>query len=227
MQLFHMNFDPLSRFVRLVLNEMGLAYELIDEKPHLRREDFLNLNPAGEVPVLLIDNIFPLVTPYSIIEYLEEGVVSAQQSLYPPNAMGRAEVRRLLGWFNQKFYHEVSQPFIFEMAQKRFLPPELGGGTPDMAILRAARANIGYHLEYIGWLSSRRAWLGGEVLSYADFVAAAHISVLDYFGEVPWENVPQAKLWYARMKSRPAMRSIFQDRVVGMAAASHYGDPDF
>ncbi len=74
-QLYHQPISPASRTVRLLLGEKGLAPALIEEKTWEWREDFLRLNPAGEVPVLVegpeaedavIAGFWPLV------EYLEE-----------------------------------------------------------------------------------------------------------------------------------------------------------
>jgi glutathione S-transferase len=51
--------------------------------------------------------------------------------------------------------------------------------------------------------------------------------VLDYLGDVPWEKHPEAKLWYARIKSRPSFRPLLQDRLSGLRPAAHYDDLDF
>ncbi len=63
------------------------------------------------------------------------------------------------------------------------MPSALGGGAPDMERVRAARSNIRYHLRYIGYLTSRRNWLAGNRLSYADLAAAAHLSSVDFLGD--------------------------------------------
>ena len=136
-------------------------------------------------------------------------------------------MRRVADWFNAKFFEEVSGPLVHEKATRRFMSEEDGGGPPDMNVLRAARANIGYHLTYIGWLNARRHWLAGDSITFADLAAAAHLSVCDYFGDVPWEQDETAKLWYARMKSRPAMRIILAERPAGIRPPEHYANPDF
>jgi glutathione S-transferase len=107
------------------------------------------------------------------------------------------------------------------------MPPEQGGGPPDTAALRAARSNIRYHLNYIGWLMGNRHWLAGDRLSYADLAAAAHLSVADYLGDVPWSENEAAKHWYARVKSRPSFRPLLQDVIPGVPPAASYADLDF
>ena len=102
---------------------------------------------------------------------------------------------------------------------------ELDAATTDM--LRAARANIRYHLAYIGWLAQKRDWLAGDRLSYADLAAAAHLSVADYLGDVPWTEDESAKNWYARVKSRPSFRPILADVSAGLPPSTTYADLDF
>jgi glutathione S-transferase len=93
--------------------------------------------------------------------------------------------------------------------------------------MRAARHNIRYHLAYIGWLVGTRDWLAGEKLSLADLAAAAHLSAVDYLGEVPWTADETAKNWYARVKSRPSFRTILADSLAGIAPPANYADLDF
>ena len=93
--------------------------------------------------------------------------------------------------------------------------------------MRAARANVRYHLKYIGYLIGQRRWIAGDHLTYADLAAAAHLSCADYLGDVPWDEDETARDWYARVKSRPSFRTLLADRVPGMAPADHYANLDF
>lgn len=136
-------------------------------------------------------------------------------------------MRRLLDWFNLKFFDEVSGYLVTQKIYKRFMPSDGGGGPPDMDQVRAARSNIRYHLRYIGYLVSRRNWLAGDDLSYADLAAAAHLSCVDFLGDVPWAESENAKDWYARVKSRPSFRALLADRVPGMTPDPVYADLDF
>jgi glutathione S-transferase len=110
---------------------------------------------------------------------------------------------------------------------KRFMSRDEGGGPPEMSAIRAARGNVRYHLRYIAWLTAKRNWLAGPVLSYADLAAAAHLSCVDYLGDVPWEEDEAARAWYAMIKSRPSFRPLLSDRIPGMAPSAHYDDLDF
>jgi glutathione S-transferase len=228
-QLYHYPLCPHSRFIRLALGEFGIRPDLIEERPFERRPEFLALNPAGQTPVLVEQSgaVIPGAGP--IAEYLDEtrGLALGDRRLLPESPAARVEVRRLLDWFNVKFYGEVSNWLVTEKIYKRFMRPEQGGGGPEMELVRAARTNIRYHLRYIGYLARQRNWLAGDTLSYADLAAAAHLSSVDFLGDVPWSEDETAKLWYARVKSRPTFRALLADRLPGITPVAAYADLDF
>ncbi|QXX74842.1 glutathione S-transferase family protein [Methylovirgula sp. HY1] len=227
--LHHHPLCPQSRFVRLFLGEYGIDPQLIEEKPFERRQDYLLLDPAGETPLLIEDNGMVVPGAVTIAEYFDEtrGLALGIHRLLPDDPAGRVEVRRLLHWFTQKFFAEVSSWLVTEKVYKRYMTRAQGGGAPDMDLVRAARANIRYHMRYIGYLTAHRKWLAGDRLTYADLAAAAHLSVADFLGDVPWDEDETAKLWYARVKSRPAFRPLLADRLAGLSPAAAYADLDF
>jgi len=225
--LFHQPLCPLSRYVRLILGEYGIEARLVEERFWERREEFLLLNPAGEIPVLVADGQPPVPGATIVAEYIEETHQHGPDRLLPEATGERVEVRRLANWFNDKFHAEVSGPLVTERVFKRHMTAEQGGGPPDTDAMRAARQNIRYHLAYIGWLVRTRDWLAGDRLSLADLAAAAHLSAADYLGDVPWTADEAAKNWYARVKSRPAFRAILADNMAGIAPSKNYADLDF
>ncbi len=227
--LYHHPLCPHSRFVRLILSEFGIAAELIEERVFERRYDFLLLDPAGRTPVMVEESGLVLPGTTIIAEYFDEtlGLTATQQRLLPPDSIARVEVRRLMSWFHDKFFMEVSEPLITEKVYKRFMPVERGGGPLDMEVVRAARQNVRYHMRYIGFLVAKRKWLAGDEMTYADLAAAAHLSSVDYLGDVPWGEDEAAKDWYLRVKSRPSFRPLLADRTPGVAPAELYVEFDF
>ncbi|MCX8253237.1 FtsZ-localized protein A [Beijerinckiaceae bacterium RH AL1] len=226
-KLYHHPLDPQSRFIRLILAEHGVEPELEEERVFERRLEFLKLNPAGTVPVMVEETgaVVPGAGP--IAEYLEETRGAAGKRLMPEDPADRVEVRRLVEWFNVKCTNEVTHWLVTEKVYKRFMSAAQGGGAPEMELVRAARANIRHHLRYIGYLASHRNFLAGDTLTYADLAAAAHISCVDFLGDVPWTEDEMAKSWYARIKSRPAFRGLLADRVPGITPAESYANLDF
>lgn len=230
-KLTHYRLCPHSRSIRLVLGELELAVEEFEERPWNLGKGFLSLNPAGELPVLEIDAGPVLCGTYAISEYIAEELKRHPKDnlavpLFPGSREDRAEVRRLVEWFHGKLHRDVTRELLFEKVYAR-LEPGNSGHTPDADILRTARSNLRYHMSYVGHLAHGRNWLAGEDLSFADLAAAAHLSTIDYFDEVPWEAFPQTKDWYARIKSRPSFRPLLADRVAGTPPPRHYINLDF
>lgn len=219
-RLYHLPLSPQSRKVRIVLAEKKLDVELKAERVWERRPEFLALNPAGEVPVLVEDGAV-IADSGAICEYLEE--MHPEPALIGRDALTRAETRRLVAWFEGKFADEVTANLLGEKLLKRFL----GLGEPSSDAIRAGTENIHYHLEYIAYLMDRRKWLAGDEFSLADIAAAAHLSAADYLGDVPWDAHEDAKDWYARVKSRPSFRPLLADHIPGLAPPKHYADLDF
>ncbi len=217
------------RYVRLMLGEYGQGAQFLEEKFWLRRSELLAINPAGTLPVIVEDNVEPVSGAIVIGEFLDEtrGALMREKRLMPDNPHARAEVRRLVEWFLIKMDQEVVRYLAGERIYKLLMKPNEGGGPPDAATIRAGRTNLKSHLRYAAHLAATRNWLGGNRISHADMAAAAMFSVLDYLGEVSWNDEPALKEWYARVKSRPSFRPLLSDKVAGLAPVSHYIDLDF
>src|ERR1700753_1749311 len=227
--LFHHPFCPHSRFVRLALGEYGLDLRLGGERAWERREGYLALNPAGATPLLIAEGIPPIPGAGIIAEYLDEthGTELGERRWLPTTSGERVEVRRLMAWFNEKFFEEASNPLVTERIYKRFMSEGEGGGPPSPHVMRAAKTNVRYPLAYIGWLARTRNYLAGDRLTYADLAAAAHLSAIDYLGDVPWAEDDAAKAWYARVKSRPSFRPLLSEWLAGVAGPPPSAVPGF
>jgi len=222
--LHHFPLDPASRQVRLALGEKRLPFADNVVRYWEQPKEFVMLNPTGVPPVLVeAQNGQSLVIceARAILEHLDEQV--PQPPLLGRDPAERAEARRLMQWFDRKFNDEVNAFLLHEKLEKRLLKM----GAPDLYAMRQGRDNLRGHLTYVERLLQNRDWLGGKRLSFADFAAGANISVLDYFGDIPWRDFPAVKTWYMTLKSRPAFRPILADRWPGLAPAAHYDDLDF
>jgi len=219
--LYHHWLSPAARFVRVLLAEKRVDFDLRLEKEWERRPAFLALNPAGEVPVLVMDDGHAYSGVMAIAEYLED--VIPEPPLLIGDAEERYESRRLMGWFHTKLGTEVTRHTVQEKLFKRFL----GMGEPDSEAIRCAAHNLRTHLKYITHLAERRHYLAGQQFTMADVAAAAHLSVVDYFGDIAWENWPVVKDWYVRVKCRRAVRPLLSDRITGLTPAKHYAELDF
>jgi glutathione S-transferase len=230
MKLIQFPLCPFSRSIRMALTEQAIPFDLVDERPWEWRPTLLALNPAGELPVLQLDDRSVVCGVYAISEFLAEHGQNACADnrgvqLFPGSREQRAEVRRLVDWFHRKMDREVTRELLELKVQPRFGPD--GKHSPHAQLLRAIASNLRYHLSYVGFLSYQRRWLAGDAFSFADLAAAAHVSCIDYLGEIAWDEHPRAREWYSRVKSRPALRLILADRIPGAPPPPHYADLDF
>ena len=219
-RLYHVPLSPFCRKVRLTLAEKRIEVELVEERYWERDPDFLRRNPAGKVPVLKIDGL-TLAESGAICEYLDE--TRPEPRLVPEAPAARAEMRRLVGWFDDAFHHEVTTRLLYERVNKKVMKQ----GYPDSRNVKSGAQRIKFHLDYMHNLLDHRRWLAGDALTLADFAAAAHLSALDYISDVDWHRSEVVKDWYAKIKSRPAFRGILSDQVPGFPPPVHYADLDF
>src|SRR5258706_1560465 len=174
-QLHQFPLCPFSRKVRLLLSEKGVGYELWRENPWDRRDEFMNMNPAGSTPVLRnAERNLVLVDSRAICEYFEETVDKAP--MINGTAVNRAEIRRLVALFDESFFADVTGPLLNERMKKRMVYRQ----PPDSRLLREAMKAADQHLYYIDWLIDHRPWLAGATKSLAHLAAAAHLSVAGF-----------------------------------------------
>jgi glutathione S-transferase len=227
--LHHFPLDPASRQVRLALGEKRLAFTEVQVRYWERPKELTALNPSGMVPVLVEtakdekggESRLVLCEARAILDHLEETV--PEPALLGREPSERAEARRLLTWFDRKFEYEAGGYILHEKMEKRLL----GLGAPDLSNLRQGRDGLRTHMFYIDKLLQDREWLAGRRLSLADFAAAAHLSVIDYCGDMPWKDFPAVKTWYMKLKSRPCFRPLLADRWPGLTPPGNYADLDF
>jgi glutathione S-transferase len=221
-QLFQFPLCPFSRKVRLLLGEKSIGYELVRESPWEQRDEFQDLNPACETPVMVeVGSKTVLIDSQVICEYFEETV--EKSPMISGTAANRAEIRRLVSWFDVQMFRDVTGPLLNERMRKRIIYR----ASPDANALRDAMRKADQHLDYIDYLLDHRRWLAGPTLSLADLAAAAHLSVADYLGGINWQSHEQTKQWYAGLKSRPSFRPLLSEKMEIIAAPPHYDKVDF
>ncbi len=212
--------DLVSRKIRIIMNEKKMLFSLKVEEPWNLSENAIKLNPASCLPILVSDGK-TISSNYALMEFLD--AIKPEPSLIYGNIKQQAEIRRLTEWFDNKFFYEVYKPIVYEKIYKRF-----GAGlTPDSRILNAGLKNLQFHMSYMEWLLEQNAFLAGDLISMADVSAAAGISLLDYLGEVSWQDYKSVKSWYAKIKSRPSFKDILKDNIKGILPSKHYSNLDF
>ena len=225
--LYHYPLHPGCRAVRIAFAEKKLKLNLAIIDPWSPDPGFVQLTAEAMPPVLTdLTAAGPIAVAGTIpiCEYADEG--SSRNPLLPGARHERAEIRRLCAWFDGRFDHDAGGLVLAEKLGTTRL-----GGTPDMDTLKEGRAALSEHLDYMGWLLERRDGLAGPDFTLADIIAFAHLSCLDYLGEIPWRELERTRKpineWYARIKSRPSVRPLLADRIPGLRPPAHYGNLDF
>ena len=220
--LYHWPLDPASRQARIALSEAKVSFKPELVNPWAPEDAFLATVPEAVPPALIEQTpsggIAVIAGARAITEYAHDG--AARVHLLP---LERAEARRLCDWFDTKFAAEAESYIFHEKIEKAMTRQ----GRPDTQVLRAGREGLGHHLDYLEHLLEARDWFAGRRMSLADIAAGAHISCLDFLGEIRWRDRKVLKGWYQKFKSRPSVQPLLKDRVPGIYAPGWYDDLDF
>jgi len=218
-KLFHYFLCPSSRFIRIILIEKKIDFNLFIENFSDPTEDYLFKNPAGFFPVLNTSFDENIVGSLVIVEYLQNLILSPTLMI----KKNENEIRRLLFWFETSFKNEVIIPLLKEKVFKRFEKNSM----PSSHSIRTARANLKYHMQYFNHLIKDNDFFIDDKLSYVDLFYGASLTVLDYINELNFYDLEKLKNLYSTIKSRPSFRKILADRVVGVNPHSDYLKLDY
>jgi len=212
-RLIHLTLSPASRVARLILGEKRLVFDPVgadDAQAHL--------------PVFIDLDETRCEGLWAVIDHLEGTYL--EHPLVPGDPGERNEVLRWLDWAMGQMNERATRKILYEKAAQRYTgAPAIG--APDMNVIRQGREALRVALGIIAKAVEQNGNLVGRGCYLSDIAVAAHLSALDYFGEVPWTEFPQAGEWYVRMKSRPSFRSLLADRLPGQPPVMHYAELDF
>jgi glutathione S-transferase len=212
-RLTHLVLSPPSRFARLLVAEKRLAYD-----PAAPEDSLVHLPVFTELDGSRYEGM------WAIVDHLEGSY--EDHPMTPTDDAARAETLRLLDWAMGPLFESVTRKIVFEKGAQRFTGT-VTRSAPDMNVIRTGREALKPILTMLGALAEQRGYLAGRDCTLADLAVAAHLSALDYFGEVNWADYPPTAEWYMRMKSRPAFRSLLADKVPGQPPVTHYAELDF
>lgn len=212
-RIIHLIFSPASRLARLMVGEKRLScdYVLADDA-------------SAHLPVYVEQDETRLEGLWAIVDHLEGE--HPEHPLFPEEEMARRETLRWLDILMGIFPDRITKRIVFEKANPRYtgVPSR---STPDMNVIRKGREELHSSMAAFGQIVDNNGYLACRTCTIADLALAANLSALDYFGEVKWNDYPQMKEWYMRVKSRPAMRNLLSDRVPGQPPVMHYEELDF
>jgi glutathione S-transferase len=212
-RLIHLPLSPTSRVVRLMLGEKRLSFDPVAPE-----------DPQSHLPVFIELDGTRSEGLWAVVDHLEGAY--PERALVPEDAALRSEVLRWLDWAMGPLGDRATRKILYEKAAQRFTGAP-SRGTPDMNVIRQGREALKEALGLIGKAAEQHGHLVARECFLCDLAVAAHLSALDYFGEVPWTEYPLAAEWYVRLKSRPCFRSLLADRLPGQPPVSHYAELDF
>ncbi len=187
---------PPTRALRAIwlLNELNLEYETIPVDilgGEHQRPAFLEINPAGKVPVL-VDGSTVVTESVAIQLYLADKHPEA--GFIPETVEDRAEMHRWLLFV----VTEIEQP-LWRIARNKFIYPEEKRSPQDIEIARQECRGM---LAVLEAHMKHRDFMAGRRLGVADFNAAY---ILDWANEENLlEDAPKLKDYLAKMYARPA-----------------------
>ena len=219
--LHHYYLCSSSRYIRLILEEHNIRYETQLENFWKPQKDFLKINPAGHLPVLVNEENFPIVGANACLEYIKD--LKLRPNLFADNYKDKAEINRLNHWFETIFKKEVFDPIIYEKVFSRIVENII----PDSENIRAALNNLDFHIKYFNYLLNKKIFFVKDKLTYLDLLAAANLSVLDYLGLLDFKTNENIKEWYFKIKSRPSFKTLLKDQIVGLNPHENYRNIDF
>ena len=214
--LYHYQLCPSSRFIRLLLNEYKIEHITQLENYWKPQDEFLLINPAGHLPVLIDNNNFPIIGFNACVEYIRD--MDLKPNIFPDDYRKKAEIYRLYHWFDTLFKKEVLDPIIYEKVFSRVIE----NLTPNSLNLRNGMQNLGFQLKYFEYLLRDKDFLVADTITSCDFFAAANFSVLDYLGLLNLDDYPKLQVWYFKLKSRPSFKNILKDYIVGLTPHENY-----
>ena len=218
--LYHYYLCSSSRYIRLILEEHKISYQTQLENYWKPQNDFLELNPAGHLPVLVNEENFPVIGANACVEYIKD--LELRSNFFVENYKEKAEINRLVHWFEVIFKKEVFDPIIYEKVYSRIVE----NITPNSENIRAALQNLDFHIQYFNYLLNNKNYFIKDELTYLDFLAAANFSVLDYLGLLNLKSHESIREWYLKLKSRPSFRTLLKDQIVGLNPHENYKNMD-
>jgi len=219
--IYHYPLCPKSRLIRCLLKEQDIEFTLKQVDYWKDKDKILSLDVLGEIPIITTPSKRNISSLYAIIEYMMELSAHAHHSAYTIDE--RADMRRIIYWINTRFHGEVTDYIVNEKLIKLLTSFD----SPRVEFIRAAKVNFTHHAKYFQNLISAHGNLISNNITVADIFLACHLSVLDYFGEVHWDNFQILKEWYALVKSQPYFRKILTDRIAILKPPPHYENLDF
>lgn len=201
-----------SMATHVVLEEIGVVYEtrLVDVmKGENKQPAYLAINPAGQMPALVLDDGTILTETLAILDYLAGSF--PERHLAPTDLIERARwlatMSRIASAMHTSFTRAVRPDLVVD------------DPAAHEAVKAGARVRYQRNLEEMERLATGGKWLLGEQYTTAD----AHALVLYNWGVrggFPMADFPNLTAWKDRMLTRPAVRTVLEQEKSSLVTAA-------
>jgi glutathione S-transferase len=174
--------------VKWMLDLLGKDYSWVETdimSGGSRTADFLAMNPAGQVPTIVLDDGRPLAQSNAILLHFAEGT-----PYIPEDAYDRARMFEWLFW--EQYSHE---PYV---AVARFQRLYLGKAASEVEPRLMERGRAA--LDRLEAALSEDEWLAGVSPSVADLALVAYTR-LAHEGGFDLSPLPNVRRWIARVET--------------------------
>ncbi|CAG9797177.1 unnamed protein product [Chironomus riparius] len=190
MKLYYADILPQSRTALMTIRNLNIEVELIHvnfSRGENKNEEFLKLNPAGQVPVLVEDDGFILTESRAIIAYL---VASRDEnsSLYPLND----PIKRAL--IDERLHFDATTVFHSHV---QILHPMIANSDPK--IPEEKKKILRNVLSVLNGFLDNKNWFTGESPTIADFSILSNLIVILCAG-IRIESYKNLSVWFSRCK---------------------------
>lgn len=183
--------------VKLLLEFLGIQYEWLHInvlKAESHTPEFLQMNPNGKIPVLVLDDGKILTESNAILGYLAEGT-----NFIPTDRYAKAKMYEWM--FFEQYSHE---PFI---AVARFINKYLGLPEARVEEYHALQPKGHKALAIMEQALGQHYYLVGNELTLADISLYAYTHVADE-GGFDLNLYPNIQAWCQRIQNYPAYKSM-------------------
>jgi len=210
-KLYSVPHSPYAARIRLALRFKGLAWEDLGLPAEgLKSPGFLAINPIGKIPVLLTDDVGPIIESETILQYLEERW--PEPSLTPDDARGRTRMRTVI---------RVCENYVSNAAIDLF--PLLAPDGRNAAVLQAALDKWRRGLGLLASVICTEGQAAGPQPSLADCMVFPVLHLCTIIGprltvDEPLAPFPQLADYYARGLEDPWLKACHDEIVAGLKA---------
>ncbi|KAM3961314.1 glutathione S-transferase 1-like [Aphomia sociella] len=192
--------SPPSRAVMMTAELIGLPLEYKEVKLlqfEQKQPEFLKLNPAGKVPVL-IDGDLVLSESNAIMAYLVSEYADNKQrsALYPSESRQRAII-------DQRMYFNATT--LFQSLAVIVLPAILEGAkAPSPKQLKAVEESYGVLEQYLK--GSR--YVAADHLTIADLSVGSTATAINVLHKLDCNKHPRSAEWLSRIEEEPVFKKV-------------------